>query len=256
MTIQNQKTKIEEMSFSLERRSGVAVWRQIADQLRNSINADIFQVDERLPAEMELAKRFDVNRHTVRAALTALANEGIVESRQGQGTFVKRSSRIVYPIGKRTRFSDGLSGQAQSISGTLLAHSIEGADIAIASALKVAADTSMVRLETLSHADGIPLSRATSWFLHDRFGEIAAHYGKTGSITQSLKRLGIDDYVRLLTQVDAHHATSEDARDLRLSPGAIVLVTQSVNGDMDGNPIQFSRTRFAADRVSLMVNDK
>ncbi len=241
---------------ALERRSGIAIWRQIADHLRNDINAEVFQIEERLPPELELAKRFDVNRHTVRAALGALAREGLVESRQGQGTLVKRRNRLVYPIGKRTRFSEGFSDQVQSISGSLIEHAIENADDAIASALELRQGAQIVRLETLSEADGTPLSRATSWFSHARFGDIAKNYEKTRSITKSLKRQGIDDYIRLSTQVEAHHATVDDARVLRLSPGAIVLVTQSINGDVEGNPIQISRTRFAAERVSLIIREK
>lgn len=42
-------------------------------------------------------------------------------------------------------------------------------------------------------------------------------------------------------------------RQLKLSPGAIMLVTVATNTDLDGMAIQFSRTRFAADRVKLTV---
>ena len=40
-------------------------------------------------------------------------------------------------------------------------------------------------MSTLSAADGIPISAATSWFDASRFGEIASLYAKTGSITAS-----------------------------------------------------------------------
>lgn len=251
-TGKNHQTK----RASLERKSGIALWRQIADQLLSDINTGLFSVGERLPGEIELAQQFDVNRHSVRAALNALANEAIVESRQGKGTFVKRRNRIVYPIGKRTRFSDGLSGQAQSVSGALITHAIEPATETVAQALGLDVGAQVIRLETLSRADDTPISRATSWFSFDRFGDIATIYESTRSITQSLKQLGVDDYVRLSTQVEAHRTSSGDAQDLRLSSSAIVLVTQSINGNMEGHPIQFARTRFAADRVSLMVSGK
>ena len=48
--------------------------------------------------------------------------------------------------------------------------------------------------------------------------------------------------------------SAADLADLRLSPGAIVLVTVDVNVDPDGAPVQFSETRFAADLVELSVS--
>src|SRR5262249_10420861 len=44
-----------------------------------------------------------------------------------------------------------------------------------------------------------------------------------------------------------------DLHDLDLAPGAIVLVTVAVNVDMEGRPIEFAESRFAADRVELSV---
>ena len=42
-------------------------------------------------------------------------------------------------------------------------------------------------------------------------------------------------------------------RHLKLSPGAIILVAVAVNTDLADTPVQFSRSRFAADRVRLTV---
>ena len=53
--------------------------------------------------------------------------------------------------------------------------------------------------------------------------------------------------------VEAYHATLDDIEILRLSPGSIVLVTLATNADLQGRPVQFSKTRFAADRVSLQI---
>jgi GntR family phosphonate transport system transcriptional regulator len=240
-------------SKTLERRSGIAIWRQIADELRNEIATNISVQNNRLPSETTLAKRFEVNRHTVRAALNALAKEGIVESRQGQGTFVRARKRISYPIGKRTRFSDGIGNQVQTTRGRLLNLSIDQATPEIASALYIVPSSKVICLETLSDADDMPLSRSTSWFCAKQFPDIGTAYQQTGSITKALNQCGIVDYLRQSTEIEAHHATMADTEHLQLSPGAIVLVTKAVNSDMEGNPIQFSTTRFAADRVSLAI---
>ncbi|TWG91292.1 GntR family phosphonate transport system transcriptional regulator [Mesorhizobium sp. J18] len=237
----------------IERRSGIALWRQIADRIRLGLNAGLAGPDGRLPPEIALAERYGVNRHTVRAAISALVQEGVLRAEQGRGTFVERRRRLAYPIGVRTRFSAGLAGQARDRRGHLIEHAEEPASEEVAKALGLGVGASVIRLETLAEADGRPVSRARSWFDGVRFRGIEQHFAETGSITASLLALGVEDYFRHSTIVSARHADSEDLKDLALSPGAIVLVTVALNVDAEGVPLQYSETRFAADRVELHV---
>lgn len=239
---------------TLQRRTGIALWRQVADQIRQSVLNGMV-ANERLPAEAELATQFGVNRHTVRAAIAALEKEGILRAEQGRGTFLNESKRLRYPIGHRTRFSSGLQNQAQTRSGKLLSSRTLPAPPRVSAALSLPAQTPVIELSTVSTADGMPISAASSWFDAARFASIADQYAETGSITASLARLGIDDYTRKSTAVEAQHASSEDLDLLALSPGAIVLLTRSVDVDSNGLPIQYGESRFAADRVELFIDN-
>ncbi|GLS31892.1 GntR family transcriptional regulator, phosphonate transport system regulatory protein [Mesorhizobium albiziae] len=239
---------------SVTRKSGVALWRQIADQMRQAIGSGALGADGRLPPEFTLSQRFGVNRHTLRSAIAALVQEGVLRAEQGRGTFVESRKRLSYPISARTRFSTGLRDQTRDRRSVLLADAVEPAGERVAEALGLAAGSNVIRLETLSEADGRPVSRATSWFDAKRFAGFARHYAKTGSITASFQKFGIDDYFRHSTLVSARHADAADLTDLKLSPGAIVLVAIAVNVDPKGKPIQFAETRFAADRVELTVS--
>ncbi|MGD9478532.1 phosphonate metabolism transcriptional regulator PhnF [Shinella sp. G-2] len=237
----------------VERQSGVALWRQIADRMRLAINNGDFDETGMMPPETVLAGRFGVNRHTVRSAMAALVEEGIVRPIQGIGTRIERRDSLRFPISRRTRFSQGLGNQARDLEGRLLASATEIAPAAVAEALGLPIGTICVRLETLNSADKRPISRATHYFPADRFGDIAAVYERTRSITAAFQELGVPDYVRRSTEISAIHAEGDDMRHLKLSPGAIILVAAAVNTDLAGTPVQFSRSRFAADRVRLTV---
>lgn len=63
------------------------LYQQIADILREEIAAD-YQLGDRLPSDLALAKRFSTSNVTVREAMLSLSQEGIVERRQGSGTYV------------------------------------------------------------------------------------------------------------------------------------------------------------------------
>src|SRR3569623_992659 len=106
---------------------GVSMWRRIADAIRLDIGGGKLARGEKLATEFELAARFEVNRHTVRRALAALAEEGVVRAEQGRGTFVDQARRLSYRIGRRTRFSAGLAGQARKLERHLLSSPLDTA---------------------------------------------------------------------------------------------------------------------------------
>ncbi len=237
----------------VERRVGVALWRQIADRIRQAINLGEFGDSSMMPPEMQLAERFGVNRHTVRNALAALASEGLVQAVQGRGTMILRKDRLHYPIGRRTRFSEGLQGQADRIAFESLGSGRIAAPAEVAEALGIPIGTACITLETIGSADGVPLSRASHVFAGDRFATLPDLFAQYGSITRALADLGIEDYTRRSTDVIARHALADEVGELKLTPGAILLETVAVNGDADGIPFQFSRTRFSADRIKLRI---
>ncbi|SNY92855.1 GntR family transcriptional regulator, phosphonate transport system regulatory protein [Cohaesibacter sp. ES.047] len=235
------------------RRSGIALWRQIADAIRAGISSGLGDESGKLPPETELAALFGVNRHTVRSAISALVQEGILRAEQGRGTFIIKPERVTYPIGKRTRFSAGLAEQGQQGANRLLKEDVTEANTEVAKALGLAKGAPVLRIRTIGTGDKVPLSRSTHFFDVKRFSDFAEHYRRLESVTKAFAACGLDDYVRQSTLVEAYHATIDDIELLGLVPNAIVLVTHAINADMNGNPIQYSKTRFSADRVNLHI---
>lgn len=66
---------------------------QLADELRKEIRERAAKGMLRLPTEMELMKRYSVSRQTVRQALLVLTEEGLIEKRQGSGTYLSARAR-------------------------------------------------------------------------------------------------------------------------------------------------------------------
>lgn len=239
----------------LQRQTGVALWRQIADRIREAISSGAYDETGMVPPETALALQFGVNRHTVRSALAALAQEGIVRAVQGRGTLIERKDRLNFPISRRTRFTDGIRDQARETRALLLGHAEEAADSEVARWLHMEQGTPMIRLEMVREADKRPVSRATSWFPAARFAGIGEAYRTAGSITKAFAALGLSDYVRATTEITAAHADSGDIADLGLAPGAILLITKAMNTDLEGVPVQYSISRFAADRVQFTIEN-
>lgn len=65
---------------------------RVCDKLKQLINGEGFQPGVRLPSETEMASRFGVSRTVIREAVSRLKSEGLVESRQGSGVFVREKN--------------------------------------------------------------------------------------------------------------------------------------------------------------------
>lgn len=231
---------------------GIARWRRVADAIRGQIGDGALA--EKLPAEHELAAQFGVNRQTVRRAISVLTEEGLLRPERGRGTFINAAPRrVVYPIGARTRFSENMLKQAIEPSGRLVHSERVVADTALASALQCRAGAPLHKLQTLSVAEGIPISRSTSYFSAERFPNIVEAYAETGSITAALQREGVIDYRRRETRITAERVSQQDTELLRCAPDAIVLVTSAIDIDTENHPIQTIRTKFLSDLMELTI---
>jgi len=79
---------VDELQLALDRRAEVPVGVQLAWALRARIEEGGTRAGERLPGIREVAEATGLNVNTVRAVYQRLDQEGLIESRQGSGTFV------------------------------------------------------------------------------------------------------------------------------------------------------------------------
>ncbi|MGV6849512.1 MAG: GntR family transcriptional regulator, partial [Marinibacterium sp.] len=124
-----------------------------------------------------------------------------------------------------------------------------------AAALNIAPGSPVCVHDGLSLVDGRPVALFQSFFPLERLPEIERALKSTSSVTVALKACGVSDYTRSSTRISAEAATPIQALNLQVSEGAPILRTQSVNVDPTGTPVEFGRTWFAGDRVTLTVGD-
>src|ERR1700747_1456176 len=76
--------------ISLDRRSGVPVYRQIIDQVTGGIAAGTLTPGDQLPTVRQLAVDLSINPNTVIRAYRELEIRGVLETEQGTGTFISQ----------------------------------------------------------------------------------------------------------------------------------------------------------------------
>jgi GntR family phosphonate transport system transcriptional regulator len=232
--------------------TGVALWRQVADGIERGIADGRFAAGEKLPGETEIAETYRVNRHTVRRALAALAERGLVRAERGSGTYVE-APRLAYPLRSRTRFSEIVGAGGQEPRGQLIEASDDVATREVARALGLKTGAPLIRIESVRFADRTPICVSTTWLSAERFPEAGRVFANTRSMTKLLTHFGIRDYRRGSSKITAAIADATDAARLDLALGRPVLVVDSTDVDLDGTPLVTKRSRFAAERVEFLV---
>ena len=230
------------------------VWKSIAITLIDDIAQGRYETGTKLPAEAQLAERFGVNRHTVRRALADMAEQGLVHARRGAGVFVA-AKPTDYPVGKRIRFHQNIRRAGRVPSKKVLRLEVLAADAREADALDLDPGDPVVVYEGLSYADDHPVALARTVFPAERLPGILDALEAHESITAALNSCGVEDYTRRETRITAKLATATQALHLRTSEGAPILRTTGISDDAGGTPIEFGRTWFAGDRVTLTVGD-
>jgi len=234
--------------------SRTAIWKTIAASLTEDIAEGRYGSGDRLPTEAQLSATHGVNRHTVRRALAELSEQGLVHARRGAGVFVA-ARPTEYPIGKRVRYHQNISASGKIPGKQILALTTRAADAQEAEALGLAAGDPVHVYDGLSLADGLPIAVFQSVFPAERFPSMLSALEDTQSVTRALQGLGIADYTRQWTRLTARRASATQALHLRVPEGAPVMQSVGVNVDPDGNPVEFGRTWFAGDHVTLTLGD-
>lgn len=229
------------------------IWKSIANALRSEIAEGAYRPGDRLPTEAALSDRFGVNRHTVRHALSHLVGEGLVRTRRGAGAFVA-AQPTDYPIGKRVRFHENLRAAGRAPAKQILSLETRLATAGEAAALDMPAGQNVLCYHGLSLGDGQPIALGESLFPIDRLVGLEDAIRRAQGLTAALQQIGIEDYTRASTRITAVLATATQALHLQVQEGAPLLRTTSLNVLPDGQPIEYGRTWFAGDRVTLTLD--
>ncbi|WP_341921450.1 phosphonate metabolism transcriptional regulator PhnF [Polaromonas sp. YR568] len=241
------------LSSAPGRRSGVAVWKQIADTLGTEIRDRAFTATGRLPSENELSTRFGVNRHTLRQAVAALQGDGLVRIEPGRGTFVQHEL-LDYVLSRRTRFSENLQRQGLLPSKQLLTAREMPAPERAAHELRLGKGDKVLMVEMLDEANEQPIALATAYYPAARFAGLLDMLGRGTCTTDILRHFGVEDYVRAESRVTTQMPSAETARLLKQPLTRPVLCVECLDVDMAGLPIKYGETVFSGDRVQLVVN--
>ena len=201
-----------------------------------------------LPSEAQLCAEFGVSRMTARAAVQRLVQDGLVYRVPGRGTFVAES-RANRTAGHILSFSDEMRRKGRVPSSRVIERRRRRATEDEARRLGV---HDVVVLRRVRLADGKPLALERAVFPAERVSEALDANLERESLFRTLAAAGLVPTSGSAALV-AEAANPEDARLLRVRRGAPLLVERRLIHDQDGNPLEWTESRYVGSRYGIDV---
>jgi GntR family phosphonate transport system transcriptional regulator len=137
-------------------------WQEIAAKLEVELRTH-YRCGDYLPAEQQLADRYEVNRHTLRRAIDQLVERGWVQRRQGVGVLVLMRP-FDYPLNAQARFSQNLLDQGSHPTSEKLLSVLRPASSHVADALGIQEGDNVIHLRTLRRVNGVAVCQIDHYF--------------------------------------------------------------------------------------------
>lgn len=215
--------------------------------LREKILSNKLKSEEIVPSERELADDLKVSRMTVRQALNALREEGLIYQKRGKGTFVS-SLKLDVHTRNLGGFSDEMRRRGMLPSSRVLQMNYEKASLEVAQKLHLEASDQVFLIRRLRLADGLPMSVEATSLPAKLFPNLGRYDFEKNSLYQILQK---KYHVKMQTAAEDLEASTAAAEISELlgvkknSPLLIVYRTVFAEGN---EPIEYTKSIYRADR--------
>lgn len=235
----------------LVRTEGIPVYVQIREQLREEITSGALKRGEQLPAEHELAARFNVSRMTLRQSIEDLVNEGLLYRRHGVGTFVA-FPHLQRDHTRLTSFFDKAQDEGIKVRASLLRLEVIPALAPVARALDIPAGSQVIHVKTLRFANNVPITVHDAHVPHKLFANILTENFEVQHLWDLFEKCGYR-VKRAVQRLEAREADKEVARLMKIKEGAPILFKERTVYATDGTPVEFTYCYNRGDIYSLTV---
>jgi GntR family transcriptional regulator len=225
------------------------LYRTVYDEMRRRIQSGVYPPGTCLPAERKLIEEFAVSLITVRRAMDELVLDGVIERRQGRGSFVRERGRGVL-VGMSSFTADVLDGRLRIVR-TLLEDQMAVASEEVASRLGLQPGSSVRRLVRLDTEGGAPLSLDEAYIPPALSAFITPEIAGSPSFLDLWQKEAGLDLNRTDFEISAQPAGPRDEEALETAAESPLLVTRELIFTAGGSPAAWIVTRYRGDRTRL-----
>lgn len=233
--------------FKPDSASATPLYLQLSNKLANAIHGGVWQPDEALPSERTLSDQLHISRVTARKAIDMLCERGLLNRKQGSGTFI--TPKLEQPLSRLTNFSEELRQRGFAPGSQWLSRESGMATPEETLALGLSPNTLVSRLKRLRTADNVVMAIENS--------TLPAQYLPNPKLVNDslygFLEAGGSAPVRALQHIRAVNATPEQARLAGLKSGAAMLFITRVGYAANGSAIELTHSWCRSDYYDFVA---
>jgi len=235
----------------LDRQSGIPLYHQIQQRLLDQIQSGELKPGKPLPSIQQIAARMGVSQMTVRQAVRALIELGVIYSRQGKGTFIS-GIKLERDFRQVLSFTEETLARGSEPSSKVLFFQIQTPSQEVRDALRLKNAEKVYSLRRVRYGDSVPMGIEWSCLpvrlypnllktfdpATSLYATLAEHYGVQLMVTDEVVEVG--------------KATGEDARLLEIAPHSPVFLFTRLSYLENGTPAEHVKSVYPGERYKVV----
>jgi GntR family transcriptional regulator len=222
-----------------------ALFRQVAETIRNAIRVGTYPPGSALPPEPALCQRLGVSRATLRRAVDDLVEEGLVYRRQGAGTYVA-GVHVKVDLMELRGFVDELRSQGHEPVVKCLVRRIEPSTKELAARLHIDTGDPVIYIKRLLNSRGEALAISNGFYDYRTCWALMDVDPDSPMYEAMEDELGLD-IAYAEQSIEPRLAGREESQLLGIGRRALLLHVERTTYLATGDPVHFGRISLRAD---------
>lgn len=237
--------------MKLNKDSPIPLYHQLKEALTQMIE-NHYKPGDLLPTESELEKMFGVSRMTVRLAMNALVEEGLVVKQQGRGTFVQ-SPKITHKLMSITSWTQQMRERGLTPKTVEVDMSRVTPPKKISLMLNLEPDEHLIRIRRVRYANDEPMCIMINYLREKYVPNLLDKGLQEESLYKMLARVYKIHFVKAQETVEAREASEYEAEVLQIEPWSPVLFVTRLSYLPDDIPAEVVHLTSRADRYQYQI---
>lgn len=228
-------------------------YEQIAEILEKKIQDGEWQIGQKIPGELDLAKEYHVGRSTVRETLNILQQKGIIDKRHGSGTYVKENKRRMdNPLLTLSSIGQMIENAGYEAGSVFYGISHETPDLVMSDRLQLGPQEKIVVMNRERTANGVPVVFSYNVFPQKLVGDIFDE-GLKGSIIRLLENKCGVKIAYADTSIKGVNPNNTWDEQALVYLGEPIVLLEQLHIDESGRPVLFSFDYIRTDIMNLHI---
>jgi GntR family transcriptional regulator len=224
------------------------LYLQIKEKLAQDIRDKKYKYGEKLPSELELAAMFGVSRSTLREAVRALAQEGLVSIRRGLGTFVTGTRLdIISNIAELHSITKIIQQHGWTPGTTKPLMREEDPDKELIERLQLMPNDKILHVERVRTADGKPVFYSIQKVGKPELVEKLLNWDMDGSINEFFQRECGVEITHTVTEILPIQSSKDIAGKMGVPEEVPILLMDQIQYERNNAPVCRSYDYYRTD---------